>query len=202
MITWGMRTRVCPPGRCHKAGRPPTTRRMWRLGPGPGPRGEACQLSVGCTRDHCWDFRGTCNFWEILENFPIFKVADPHYFNERPDPSFHVKRLRIRLFTLMRIRFRILLLIKVMWICDHLSKGSSRLHFERPCLHCERPGPSRLHFDTLLLLNFESYADPDPIQVPKTMRIRIRNPPYFRISTQEIALKSLSTQQNNVKVDQ
>jgi hypothetical protein len=67
-------------------------------------------------------------------------------------------RVRIKLFTLMRIR--ILLLNKVMQICDHWSPGTLGLHFEPPALHCERP---RLHFEPLKLLNDYFNADPDPV---------------------------------------
>jgi hypothetical protein len=45
----------------------------------------------------------------------------------------------------MRIWIRILLLIKVMKICDHWSTDSPRLHFEPP-----------------QVLNFDLDADPDP----------------------------------------
>jgi hypothetical protein len=61
--------------------------------------------------------------------------------------------IRIQLFTLMRIRIqlypgtllwiRILLLIKVMGICDIDPPG---LHFEPPGLHCERPRPFTILF--------------------------------------------------------
>jgi hypothetical protein len=74
-------------------------------------------------------------------------------------------QIRIQLFTTMRIRIRILLLIKVMGICDHWSIDTSGLHFEPPGLHCDRP---RLGFEHLKLLNydyndsaFHSFADPD-----------------------------------------
>jgi hypothetical protein len=46
-------------------------------------------------------------------------------------------RIRIQVFTLMRI----LLLIKVMEICDHWSVNPTGLHFDPPVLHCERLRP-------------------------------------------------------------
>ncbi len=74
-------------------------------------------------------------------------------------------------------------LIKLMWICDHWSVGSPGLYFKPPSLHCERP---QLCFEPLKLLNFDFNADSDPafhsnpdlvrIQLPKIMRIQIRNP--------------------------
>jgi hypothetical protein len=45
-------------------------------------------------------------------------------------------RIRIQLFTLMRIR--ILLIIKMMRICDYWSTDPPGLHFEPPCLHFVR----------------------------------------------------------------
>ncbi len=70
-------------------------------------------------------------------------------------------RIWIQLFTWMRIR--ILLLIKVMAICNHWSTDPPRLHFEPPGLH--------LWASTVLhglraskeLLNFDFNADPDPV---------------------------------------
>jgi hypothetical protein len=95
---------------------------------------------------------------------------------------FILTRIRIRLFTLMGIWIRILLLIKVMRICDHWSKDPPRLHFEPPRLRCERPLPSIALPEPLEILNFSFNADlyPDPefnlmrirIQIPKLLRIR------------------------------
>jgi hypothetical protein len=48
--------------------------------------------------------------------------------------------IRIQLFNLMRIR--ILLLIKVMGICDHWSVDPTGLNFDPPGLHCELAWPS------------------------------------------------------------
>ncbi len=64
---------------------------------------------------------------------------------------------RIQPFTLMRIRIQILLIIKVMWICDHWSIDHSGLHFEPPGLHCKRQW---LYFKSIKLL----YSNADPIQ--------------------------------------
>jgi hypothetical protein len=52
-------------------------------------------------------------------------------------------RIRVWLFT---FRIRILLLIKVMQICDHWSPDPPGLNFESPRLHCERPRPSAAPF--------------------------------------------------------
>ncbi len=84
----------------------------------------------------------------------------------------------------MRIRIRILLIIKVMRICDKWSR-------EPPRLHSDPPRPQWLHFESLQLLIFYSDAnpdttfdfDPDPafhviriqIQLSKMMWIRICN---------------------------
>jgi hypothetical protein len=64
-------------------------------------------------------------------------------------------RIRIRLFTLMRIHF--LLLIKGMRICDHWSEDFPGLHVE--LLWCAYMA---LLFAALKLLYFYFNADPDP----------------------------------------
>jgi hypothetical protein len=61
----------------------------------------------------------------------------------------------------MRIRIRILLLIKLVRICDHWPTDPTGIHFAPPRLHLSVHGPSRLHFDALKLLNIEANADPD-----------------------------------------
>ncbi len=63
-------------------------------------------------------------------------------------------RTRSHLLTLMGIRIRILLLIKVMGICDHCSTDIPGFHFQHPRLHCEH-GPPRLHFEPLKFMNFD-----------------------------------------------
>ncbi len=68
-------------------------------------------------------------------------------------------RIRIWIFTLMRIGIPLLLLIKVIQICDHCSTEPPKLHFDPPCLYCERP---RLHFEPLKLLNFDFMVDRNP----------------------------------------
>jgi hypothetical protein len=70
-------------------------------------------------------------------------VADPD-----PDPTSH-------------FRIRILLVIKVMRICDHWSTDPPRLHFESPRPHCSVCGPPLLRFEPLKLLNFDFNADLD-----------------------------------------
>jgi hypothetical protein len=70
-------------------------------------------------------------------------------------------RIRNHLFTFMRVR--ILLLIKVLRICDHGSTKPPGLHFEPPRLHCERPGPSTAHTEPLIKIidiTFLSVVDP------------------------------------------
>jgi hypothetical protein len=94
-------------------------------------------------------------------------------------------RLRIPLFTLIRIRIH----IKEIPVCD---QWPPRFHFEPPRLYCERTWPSLSSFwlslYSLQLLNFDFDADIDPdpnpaltlirirIQLCKIMRNRIRNP--------------------------
>jgi hypothetical protein len=53
----------------------------------------------------------------------------------------------------MRIWVRILLLIKLMEICDHWSVDPPRLYFEPPGLHCERLRLSKVLFWALKLLD-------------------------------------------------
>ncbi len=53
-------------------------------------------------------------------------------------------RIRIQLFTLMRIR--ILFLNRVLWICNHWYAGPTGLHFEPQRLHCKLPRPSMALF--------------------------------------------------------
>ncbi len=81
-------------------------------------------------------------------------------------------RIRIRLFTYMRIR----ILAKGMRICDHWSTDTPGLHFGPPCLHYGHHWPSTPIFDPQKLLNFDFYmrfgsgssfqnnaiSDPDP----------------------------------------
>jgi hypothetical protein len=59
----------------------------------------------------------------------------------------------------MRIRFRILLLIKVMEICNQWSISPPGLRFELLGLHSEH---LRLYFEPLKLLTFDFHADLDP----------------------------------------
>ncbi len=57
------------------------------------------------------------------------------------------------------IQIRILLLIKVIQICDHWFTGPPRLHHVSTLsVH----GPAWIHFEPLQLLNFDFDADPDP----------------------------------------
>ncbi len=79
-------------------------------------------------------------------------------------------RIRIHLFTVMRIRSESDFLLqckcgsgsfskfKEMRIRDHWSTGPSLLQFEPPRLDCERP---RLRFEPLKLLSFDFNADPE-----------------------------------------
>ncbi len=54
------------------------------------------------------------------------RVADPHQFNAVPDPAFHFSDQDP---TFHRFRIRILILIRVMRICDHWSTDPPGLHF-------------------------------------------------------------------------
>ncbi len=63
---------------------------------------------------------------KVTRDFPVLlfrtvsdRVADPHHLDAGPDPAFYFNENADLDFTLMRIR--ILLLIKVMEICDHWS---------------------------------------------------------------------------------
>jgi hypothetical protein len=58
--------------------------------------------------------------------------ADLRYFNAEQNPAFHSMLIKIRLFTLNRIR--ILLPIQMMRICDHWSTDNLG-HFEPKRLH-------------------------------------------------------------------
>jgi hypothetical protein len=73
-------------------------------------------------------------------------------------------RIRIPIFTSMRIR--ILLLCKVKQICNHLSTEPTGFYSEPLRLHCERPRSSTAQFEPLKFLNFDTNADldsnPDP----------------------------------------
>jgi hypothetical protein len=90
-------------------------------------------------------------------------------------------RIRIQLFTLMRLRFRIQVLFKMMGIHDDWSLDPPGLHFEPSGLHCERP---RLYFEplilTLMLIRIQLFTLMRiRIQLRKnagSMLIRIRNP--------------------------
>jgi hypothetical protein len=83
------------------------------------------------------NYRQTCFKQQILSHafkllaltnlFRKIWIADPHHVDADPDPDPAF---------LSRIQIRIRILFKVMGICD-----SPELHFEPPCLHCERPRP-------------------------------------------------------------
>jgi hypothetical protein len=79
--------------------------------------------------------------YECCGSVPFF-----HFLDSNPDPSFHFDADPGRLFTLMRIR------IKVMQICDNSSTDPPQLHFE----HLYASIVS-LH----KLLNFDFDADPN-----------------------------------------
>ncbi len=73
-------------------------------------------------------------------------------------------RIRKRLFTLIRTRIRILLLIKVMRMCHLRSTEPRWQNFEPLLLNCKRPPPfkpPRLRSEPPQLLNFDSDMDPD-----------------------------------------
>jgi hypothetical protein len=71
-------------------------------------------------------------------------------FNTDPDPAFH--------FTVMQIR--ILLLNKVIKVCDHWSIDPPGLYFEPPGLQGVH-GPLRLCFEPRKLPNLNFNADPE-----------------------------------------
>ncbi len=72
-------------------------------------------------------------------------------------------RFRNRLFILLRIQMRMLLLIKVMQICDYWSTGPPGLHCKPPRLHFERPQRSNSLFTaSKVLFYFNADSDPDP----------------------------------------
>jgi hypothetical protein len=77
-------------------------------------------------------------------------------------------RIRIQLFTSMRIWIRILLLLLLLIMRshdhDHRPNDPPGLYSEPPRLHFERPRPStpRLHFGASKAPNFDFNADPDP----------------------------------------
>ncbi len=94
------------------------------------------------------------------------RVRYQHHFNVEPDTIFILMLIRILIFTLMRIQIpvRILLFIKVMWICNHCTglltlQGSIlSLYASIVSIH----GPLWLYCQLLKILNFEFNADPDP----------------------------------------
>ncbi len=87
---------------------------------------------------HC----AQCCFSRVphCEVFTVELVAGPHHVDADPDPAFHLMRIRILLFTLMRIpipirlftlmRIRIRLLIKVMQVCNHWTTDRPRFQGE------------------------------------------------------------------------
>ncbi len=79
------------------------------------------------------EWNDTSEFWPLLTPFILWSTFRQCWGS---------MRIRIRIFSLMRIRIWILLFIKVMRFCDCWSKDPPRLHFERLRLHCERPRPS------------------------------------------------------------
>ncbi len=84
-------------------------------------------------------------------------------------------QIRIRLFTVMGIRIRILLLFKV------YRPSTDLFWFEPPRLECERPWPSRLHASFWAFWSSRSpwisTINRIGIQLLSVLRIRIRLPP-------------------------
>jgi hypothetical protein len=115
-------------------------------------------------------------------------VADPHHFVIcNPVSLFTLMRIRIRLFTSMRIRT--LFLINVIRICDQRSADLPQLHFEPLRLLCKRSQPSLAPFVAWpQLLNFVFDADPDLILFLNCMRIRILPLALMRIRILLLAL--------------
>jgi hypothetical protein len=82
------------------------------------------------------------------------------------------------------MRIWLLLLMKVMGICDHWSTDPPGLHLSLPASIVSVHGPTRLYFEPLKLLKFYFIRIPIQfftimrirIKLRKIMRIRIRNP--------------------------
>ncbi len=66
----------------------------------------------------------------------MYRVGDPHHENADPDPSYHFHADPDPTFK-FDASPKILLLIKVMGICDRWYTDPPRLHFEPRRLHCE-----------------------------------------------------------------
>ncbi len=88
----------------------------------------------------------------------------PHHVDVDPDSNFHLDTGCGSGFDFFFIlmRMQVLLLMKVMLVCDSLSIDPLWLRFEPPRLHCERLGPPRLHVEPPQLLNLDFDANPDP----------------------------------------
>ncbi len=82
--------------------------------------------------------------------------------------------MRIRILFFFFIWIQILLLIKVMRICDHRSRHPQLLHFECTRLHCKRPRHSTAQFERPQLGKCWPW-DPDPAFNFDLNRARIRN---------------------------
>ncbi len=94
------------------------------------------------------------------------------------DPACDFIAIRIKLFTLIRIRIRILLLIR--W-CESATTGQQALQAPGPILSLHTfivsvNGPPWLHFESLKLLNFDSKMQ-IRIQLPEAMRIHVDKDP-------------------------
>jgi hypothetical protein len=74
------------------------------------------------------------------------------HFNANPDPAFHFLRIQIRL----------LLLIKVMEICDHSLWTLQGSIFSFQASIVSVYGPPQLYLEPLKLLNFAFNAETDP----------------------------------------
>ncbi len=98
-----------------------------------------------------WKTEGVTDPLALFLYYVLYsRVADPHHFNADPYPAFHLQQIRI------------LLLIKVIRICDHYHSTTDppKLHFGPPGLHWEHRGPPHLYLEPLNILNFNFNADP------------------------------------------
>ncbi len=97
-------------------------------------------------------------------------------YDADPDTSFHFDTYESRSDFSLLMRIRILLLTKVMKICDHLSTDPSRLHFEPPLW------ASKALLNSILSLHSDSETDPDTFfnidaDLPVSTKIRIHADP-------------------------
>ncbi len=99
---------------------------------------------------------------KVSDPHHINAVSDTHHINVDPDPAFHFNGDPDSTFSLSCGRIQILILIKVMQICDHLDYRISKALFEPPGLHCVRPRSSRAPFSASKASEFWLQCGPRP----------------------------------------